>query len=112
MSLIKDFKSFAIRGNVPDLAVAIGAAFGRIVPSLVNDIIMPPIGILLSGIDFRELAFTLQEATAEASAITVNYGLFIQLMVDFVIVADAGEHGNSHFLHYCSSHTGFEVYSP
>jgi len=89
MKLLKDFKSFALRGNVLDLAVAviIGAAFGRIVSSLVNDIIMPPVGILLSGMDFRELSLTLQEATADASAVTVNYGLFIQHVVDFIIVA-------------------------
>jgi len=89
LNLIQEFKLFALRGNVLDLAVAviIGAAFGRIVSSLVNDVIMPPIGLLLSGIDFRELSFTLKEATAEVSAVTVNYGLFIQNVVDFVIVA-------------------------
>jgi len=89
MKLIKEFKLFALRGNVLDLAVAvvIGAAFGRIVSSLVNDVIMPPLGLLLSGVDFRELSFTLKETTNEASAVTINYGLFIQHVVDFVIVA-------------------------
>ena len=89
MKIIQEFKSFALRGNVLDLAVAviIGVAFGRIVTSLVNDVIMPPIGLLLGGMDFGELSLTLQEATADASAVTVNYGLFIQHLVDFLIVA-------------------------
>jgi large conductance mechanosensitive channel len=91
MSLVKDFKSFAMRGNVLDLAVAvvIGAAFGRIVTSLVNDVIMPPIGLMMGGIDFREFIYTLQEATAETVAVTINYGIFIQHLVDFIIVAFA-----------------------
>ena len=78
MTLIQDFKKFAMRGNVLDLAVAvvIGAAFGRIVTSLVNDVIMPPIGFLMGGIDFSDFRWTLSEATAEAAAVTVNYGFF------------------------------------
>lgn len=91
MSLLTDFKKFAMRGNVIDLAVAvvIGAAFGRIVTSFVNDVLMPPIGLLLGGIDFSEFMFTLKEASGEAAAVTINYGSFIQQIVDFTIVAFA-----------------------
>ena len=91
MTLLQDFKKFAMRGNVIDLAVAvvIGAAFGRIVTSLVNDVIMPPIGYLLGGVDFTEFSWTLAEATADAVAVTVNYGIFIQQIVNFLIVAFA-----------------------
>lgn len=91
MSLMQDFKSFALRGNVLDLAVAvvIGAAFGRIVTSFVNDVLMPPIGLLLGGIDFSEFMFTLKDATEEAAAVTINYGSFIQHLIDFTIVAFA-----------------------
>jgi large conductance mechanosensitive channel len=89
--MIQDFKKFALRGNVLDLAVAvvIGAAFGRIVTSFVNDVIMPPIGLLLGGVDFSDLFITLKEATAEFEAVTINYGLFIQHVIDFTIVAFA-----------------------
>jgi len=91
MSLLADFKKFAMRGNVIDLAVAvvIGAAFGRIVTSFVNDVLMPPIGLLLGGIDFTEFMITLKDATEEAAAVTINYGAFIQQVVDFTIVAFA-----------------------
>jgi large conductance mechanosensitive channel len=91
MSLIQDFKNFAMRGNVLDLAVAvvIGAAFGRIVTSFVNDVLMPPIGLLLGGIDFSEFMLTLKDATEEAAAVTINYGMFIQNIIDFTIVAFA-----------------------
>jgi large conductance mechanosensitive channel len=91
MGLVQDFKKFAMRGNVVDLAVAvvIGAAFGKIIASFVSDILMPPIGMLLGGVDFTEFAFTLKEATAEAAAVTINYGMFIQNVVDFTIVAFA-----------------------
>jgi len=91
MSMISEFKKFAMRGNVVDLAVAvvIGAAFGRIVTSFVNDVLMPPIGLLLGGVDFTEFIWTLQEATGEAAAVTVNYGMFIQHIVDFTIIAFA-----------------------
>ena len=91
MSLVKDFKSFALKGNVLDLAVAviIGAAFGRIVSSLVNDVIMPPIGILMGGVDFSDLLITIQEDVGETAAVTINYGMFIQHIVDFIIVAFA-----------------------
>ena len=91
MSLISDFKKFAIRGNVLDLAVAvvIGAAFGRIVTSFVNDVLMPPIGLLLGGVDFTEFVLTLKEASGDVAAVTINYGTFIQHLVDFTIIAFA-----------------------
>jgi large conductance mechanosensitive channel len=89
MGFVKDFKEFAFKGNVLDLAVAviIGGAFGKIVASLVNDIIMPPIGVLLGGIDFKELKYVIQEAVGENPAVTWNYGMFIQNVIDFVIIA-------------------------
>lgn len=89
--MFKEFKEFAIRGNVMDMAVGIiiGAAFGKIVSSFVTDIIMPPIGVLLGGIDFSNLAITLQSASEEAEAITLNYGLFINTIIDFIIIAFA-----------------------
>jgi large conductance mechanosensitive channel len=91
MSLLDEFKTFAVRGNVVDMAVGIimGAAFGKIVSSLVNDIIMPPIGLMVGGVRFNQLAVTLKDATADTAAVTINYGLFIQTIVDFVIVAAA-----------------------
>lgn len=91
MSLLADFKKFAMRGNVIDLAVAvvIGAAFGRIVTSFVNDVLMPPIGLMLGGVDFTEFMITLKDATEEAAAVTINYGAFIQQVVNFTIVAFA-----------------------
>ena len=96
MGLIKEFKDFAVRGNVVDLAVAviIGAAFGKVVSSLVKDIIMPPIGLLLGGVDFTDLVVVLKEAFVdpageEMAAVTINYGTFIQFTVDFAIVAFA-----------------------
>ncbi|MCC5905140.1 MAG: large-conductance mechanosensitive channel protein MscL [Balneolaceae bacterium] len=91
MSLKNDFKAFIMRGNVLDLAVAvvIGAAFGRIVTSFVNDVLMPPIGILLGGVDFSDLVITIQQATAEVEAVTINYGVFIQTLIDFLIIAMA-----------------------
>ncbi len=92
MALFKEFKTFAMRGNVVDMAVGIiiGAAFGKIVTSFVNDVIMPPIGILIGGVDFSELAFTLKEAVnAETPAVIIKYGAFINTVVDFLIVAFA-----------------------
>lgn len=98
MGMVKEFKEFAMRGNVVDMAVGIiiGAAFGKIVTSMVNDVIMPPIGKLLGGVDFSNLFFTLgsgeyaslAEAQA-AGAATLNYGLFINTVVNFIIVAFA-----------------------
>jgi large conductance mechanosensitive channel len=89
MSMIQEFKEFAIKGNVVDMAVGviIGAAFGKIVSSLVTDVVMPPIGVLVGGVDFSKLAFTLQAATATAPAVVISYGKFIQTVVDFTIIA-------------------------
>jgi large conductance mechanosensitive channel len=89
MSIMSEFKDFAMRGNIVDMAVGIviGVAFGKIVSSFVNDVLMPPIGMLLGGIDFSGLAVVLKAATAEAEAVTVNYGAFIQTVLDFVIIA-------------------------
>ncbi|NNE06551.1 MAG: large-conductance mechanosensitive channel protein MscL [Xanthomonadales bacterium] len=91
MSMMSEFKSFAMRGNVVDMAVGIiiGGAFGKIVSSFVNDVLMPPIGMALGGVDFSDLAVTLKEAAGEAAAVTINYGSFIQTVVDFVIIAFA-----------------------
>lgn len=89
MKLITEFKSFAMRGNVVDMAVGIiiGAAFGKIVSSFVNDVIMPPIGLLVGGIDFSDLALTLKTATESAPAVVLKYGVFINTVIDFVIIA-------------------------
>ncbi|PKO25606.1 MAG: large conductance mechanosensitive channel protein MscL [Betaproteobacteria bacterium HGW-Betaproteobacteria-8] len=100
--MLKEFKAFAMRGNVVDMAVGIiiGAAFGSIVKSLVDDVLMPPVGLLLGNVDFSELFFVLKEgATAapyatvavakEAGAVTLNYGLFVNALVSFIIVAFA-----------------------
>jgi len=91
MGMLKEFKIFAMRGNVVDMAVGIvvGAAFGKIVSSFVADVIMPPIGMLISQVDFTKLAITLKEAGGQTAAVTLNYGKFIQTVVDFVIVAFA-----------------------
>jgi large conductance mechanosensitive channel len=85
--MFKEFKEFAMRGNVVDMAVGIiiGGAFGKIVSSLVNDVIMPPIGMLLGGVDFSSFMLTLQEAMGDLPAVTVNYGVFINTVIDFVI---------------------------
>ena len=87
--MIQEFKEFAIKGNVVDMAVGvvIGAAFGKIVSSLVTDVIMPPVGVLIGGVDFSKLAATLLEATATAPAVVISYGKFVQTVVDFTIVA-------------------------
>lgn len=91
MKLIEEFKAFAMRGNVIDLAVAviIGGAFGKIVTSFVNDILMPPIGVLLGGLDFKEYVWTMVAAQGDKPAVTLNYGMFIQNVVDFLIIAAA-----------------------
>jgi large conductance mechanosensitive channel len=91
MGLIKEFKTFAMRGNVVDMAVGIiiGGAFGKIVSSFVSDIIMPPIGILIGGVDFKDLAYVLKEASGEVPAVTISYGNFIQTVIDFIIIAFA-----------------------
>lgn len=89
MSIVSEFKEFAIKGNAVEMAVGIviGAAFGKIVTSLVSDLIMPPIGLLLGGVDFKNLKLILKEATLDAPAVTLNYGMFINTVIDFVIVA-------------------------
>ena len=89
MSMIREFKEFAVKGNVVDMAVGviIGTAFGKIVSSLVTDVVMPPIGVLIGGVDFSKLSFTLLEATASAPAVVISYGKFIQTVVDFTIIA-------------------------
>ena len=91
MSMMSEFKDFAMRGNVVDMAVGIviGGAFGKIVSSFVADVLMPPIGLALGGVDFSNLAITLQEATGEAEAVLMKYGVFIQTIVDFLIIAFA-----------------------
>lgn len=89
--MMSEFKSFAMRGNVVDMAVGIviGGAFGKIVSSFVADVLMPPIGLLLGNVDFSDLAVTLQAASEGAEAVTLRYGVFIQTVVDFVIIAFA-----------------------
>jgi len=103
MKWLQEFKAFAVRGNVVDMAVGIviGAAFGKIVSSFVADVIMPPIGLLIGGIDFSDLVITLKAAVpaieaaadtaavAAKAAVTINYGKFIQAIIDFVIIAFA-----------------------
>jgi len=89
MSMLKEFKEFAVKGNVIDLAVAviIGVAFGKIVSSLVADVVMPPIGVLMGGVDFSDLSIVIKEAVGEAPAVVIAYGAFIQTVVDFMIIA-------------------------
>ena len=95
MGFLKEFKEFAVKGNVMDMAVGviIGGAFGKIVTSVVNDIIMPPVGLLIGGVDFSEMKLTMKEAVLNAAgevvtpAVTWNYGAFIQQVVDFAILA-------------------------
>ncbi len=89
MGIINEFKEFAVKGNMVDMAVGIiiGGAFGTIVKSLVDDIIMPPIGLALGGIDFSDIVLTLKEATADAEAVTINIGSFINNVISFLIVA-------------------------
>ena len=89
MGMMKEFKEFAVRGNVMDMAVGIiiGAAFGKIVSSFVADVIMPPIGVLIGGVAFSELAYTIKEAAGAAPAVVIGYGKFIQTIIDFIIIA-------------------------
>jgi len=91
MSMMSEFKSFAMRGNVMDMAVGIviGAAFGKIVSSFVNDVLMPPLGMIMGGVDFKDLAVVLKEASGDVAAVTLNYGVFIQTVLDFLIIAFA-----------------------
>jgi large conductance mechanosensitive channel len=89
MSMLAEFKEFAMKGNVVDMAVGviIGGAFGKIISSFVDDVIMPPVGMMLGGVDFKSLAITLKAAEGKAAAVMLNYGRFIQTIVDFAIVA-------------------------
>ncbi len=91
MGMMSEFKTFAMKGNVVDMAVGIiiGGAFGKIVSSFVNDVLMPPIGMLMGGVDFKDLSYTIQEAVGEQAAVTINYGNFIQTAIDFIIIAFA-----------------------
>ncbi len=91
INMIKEFKEFAVKGNVVDMAVGIiiGAAFGKIVSSFVGDVIMPPIGVLLGGVDFSGLAFTVKAAVGETPPVVIGYGKFIQTVIDFTIIAFA-----------------------
>lgn len=89
MKFLKEFKAFALKGNVVDMAVGIiiGAAFGKIVSSIVGDIIMPPLGLLIGGVNFTDLKVILKAATETSPAVTWNYGNFLQVTFDFLIVA-------------------------
>lgn len=91
MKMLQEFKTFAMRGNVVDMAVGIiiGGAFGKIVSSFVSDVIMPPIGVLLGGVDFSNLSVTLREASEGVAAVTLRYGAFINTIIDFIIIAFA-----------------------
>lgn len=89
--MLKEFKEFAMKGNVIDLAVAviIGGAFGKIVTSFVNDILMPPLGLFLGNVDFKDLKLVMKEGAEGVAAVTWNYGMFIQNIIDFLIIAFA-----------------------
>ena len=91
MSVMQEFRDFAVKGNVVDMAVGIiiGAAFGKIVSSFVGDVVMPPLGLMIGGVDFTDLAVTLKAAAGDVPAVTLNYGKFIQTLFDFTIVAFA-----------------------
>jgi large conductance mechanosensitive channel len=91
MGMMQEFKKFAMRGNVVDMAVGIviGAAFGKIVSSFVADVIMPPIGLIVGGVNFSNLAITIKKAVGDVAAVTINYGKFIQTVFDFIIIAFA-----------------------
>jgi large conductance mechanosensitive channel len=89
MKIVDEFKAFAMKGNVVDMAVGIiiGAAFGKIIASMVSDIIMPPLGLLIGGVNFTDLKFIMKAAVGENPAVTLNYGNFLQVVFDFIIVA-------------------------
>lgn len=91
MSMVKEFKEFAMRGNVVDMAVGIiiGGAFGKIISSFVSDVLMPPIGLMLGGMDFSELALTLKEGSEGVEPVLLKYGVFINTTIDFLIIAFA-----------------------
>ncbi|NNG26849.1 MAG: large-conductance mechanosensitive channel protein MscL [Ignavibacteriaceae bacterium] len=89
--MVKEFKEFAMKGNVVDMAIGIviGAAFGKIISSFVADVLMPPIGVLLGGVDFSALMIIVKEATAETEAVAISYGVFFMTVIDFIIIAFA-----------------------
>ena len=91
MSMIKEFREFAAKGNMVDMAVGIiiGGAFGQIINSLVNDVLMPPLGLLIGGVDFADLALTLKAAEGGAEAVLLRYGAFINTALNFLIIAFA-----------------------
>jgi large conductance mechanosensitive channel len=91
MSMLQEFKEFAVKGNAVDMSVGIiiGAAFGKVVSSLVADVIMPPIGVLVGGVDFTDLAIKIKEASGDTPAVMLKYGNFLQTIVDFTIIAFA-----------------------
>jgi large conductance mechanosensitive channel len=91
MGMVKEFKEFAMRGNVVDMAIGIvlGAAFGKIVSTFVSSVLMPPIGLLLGGVDFNQLMIILKEATEETEAVAISYGAFLNTVIDFIIIAFA-----------------------
>lgn len=91
MGMMSEFKDFAMRGNVVDMAVGIvvGGAFGKITTSFVNDVLMPPIGLLLGDVDFSALAFTLKDAAGETGPVLLKYGAFVNTVIDFIIIAFA-----------------------
>lgn len=89
MGVVKEFKEFAVKGNVIDMAtgIIIGVAFGKIVTSVVNDVLMPPIGLAMGKVDFKDLKIILQKATPDVAEVSINYGMFLQTTIDFLIVA-------------------------
>ena len=91
MGMIQEFKEFAVKGNVADMAVGviIGASFGKVVSSMVGDLFMPPLGMLIGGVNFTNFKLTLKDAAENVPAVTLNYGMFLQTLFDFVIVAFA-----------------------
>ena len=95
MKMLDEFKAFAMRGNVVDMAVGIiiGGAFGKIISSFVSDVLMPPLGLLLGGLDFKDMAYVMKEAVVQGEeiipAVSINYGMFIQNVIDFLIIAFA-----------------------
>lgn len=91
MGMLSEFKDFAMKGNVVDMAVGvvIGGAFGKIVTSFTNDVLMPPIGLLLGGVDFSDLKIPIKDAVGETAAVSINYGAFINVILDFLIIAFA-----------------------
>jgi len=91
MGMLSEFKDFALKGNVVDMAVGvvIGGAFGKIVGSFTNDVLMPPIGLLLGGVDFSDLKVPLKDAVGDTAAVSINYGAFLNVILDFLIIAFA-----------------------